>query len=84
MLAYDEPAMYVEVMISCDRDKWQAAMNDEMTSLLQNSTWKLVERSDGRAVIKNRWVYKVKTTADGYIQLQGAACSQALFSTGGN
>ena len=54
MLAYDEPAMYVEVMMSCDRDKWQAATNDEMMSLLQNGTWNLVERPDRRAIIKNR------------------------------
>ena len=67
MLAYDEPMTYVNAMQSCDRDKWQAATNDEMMSLLQNGTWNLVERPDGRAVIKNRRVYKVKNTADGFI-----------------
>ena len=67
MIAYDEPVTYVDTMQSCDRDKWQATINDEMTSLLQNSTWNLAKRPNGKAVIKNRWVYKVKTTADNFI-----------------
>jgi hypothetical protein len=64
---YDEPLTYAEAMQSCDRVRWQAAMNDKMTSLLQNSTWELVDKPDERAVIKNRWVYKIKTQVDGSV-----------------
>ncbi len=42
-------------------------MNDEMRSLAANNTWELVERPEGRKVIDNRWVYKVKLNSDGSV-----------------
>jgi hypothetical protein len=63
----NEPATYVDAMQSSDREKWQVAMDDEMNSLLQNHTWELVEKPCDRAVIKNRWVYRVKTNVDGSV-----------------
>jgi hypothetical protein len=63
----DEPQTFTEAMQSSECDKWQAAMTDEMTSLLHNNTWELVEKPVDRAVIKNRWVFKVKTKVDGSV-----------------
>lgn len=63
----DEPQTFTEAMQSSKCDKWQAAMTDEMTSLLHNNTWELVEKPVDRAVIKNRWVFKVKTKVDGSV-----------------
>lgn len=63
----DEPQTFTEAMQSSECGKWQVAMTDEMTSLLQNNTWELVEKPVDRAVIKNRWVFKVKTKVDGSV-----------------
>jgi hypothetical protein len=40
-------------------------MDDEYFALLKNSTWHLVPPSQGKNVIDCRWVYRIKTKADG-------------------
>jgi hypothetical protein len=43
------------------KKEWVEAMQDEMTSLHENSTFELVKLPKGKKALKNRWVYKVKT-----------------------
>lgn len=43
-------------------------MKAEMKSLQDNQTWELVELPEGRSVIGSKWVYKIKTKADGSIE----------------
>jgi hypothetical protein len=68
-LAHDisEPTSYKEAMNSEQSDKWKSAMNDEMYSLVNNGTWKLVELPSGRVPIGSKWVYKIKEDAKGSI-----------------
>ena len=40
-------------------------MHDEFNPLLQNQTWKLVQRPPNRPVIGCKWVYKTKPSLDG-------------------
>lgn len=44
---------------------WKSAMRDEFQALLDNQTWDLVPYTDDMKVITNKWVFKVKTLADG-------------------
>ena len=63
----DEPPSYNEA-IKCDQAHlWDLAMKEEMESLAKNKTWVLVDRIPGMNVVKNKWVYKVKTKADGSV-----------------
>jgi hypothetical protein len=41
--------------------KWQAAMQHEYSSLIDNGTWKLVDLPHDRVVVNNMWIYKVKS-----------------------
>ena len=65
----DEPGSYREAMASPEKEKWQAAMQDELNSLNDNSTWTLVDRPKDRKVITGRWVYKIKTDEKGNIDI---------------
>lgn len=67
MLAYDvgEPFSYTDAMSSSDRLEWQAAMQSEYDSLINNNVWKLVDRPPNENVIKCKWVYKKKHDASG-------------------
>jgi len=55
-----EPTCYEEVVNSYDSTKWKQTMDDEITSLRVNKTWKLVPRPDKQKLIKYKWLFKLK------------------------
>ena len=63
-----DPASYEEAMASEDAPRWTAAMNTEISALLENKTWELVPRRPSMKVLKNRWVLRIKYNADGSIE----------------
>ena len=46
-------------------ETWRQACVDELPSHHDNGTWTLVDRPADASVIKGRWLFNVKTTADG-------------------
>jgi hypothetical protein len=44
--------------------KWQASMAEEIQSIIQNDTWKLVNPPPGIRPISCKWIYKVKEGLD--------------------
>ena len=59
---------YQEAAIGPDKEKWEVAMNTEMASLKENNVWDLVEPPVGQKIVGCKWVYKIKTGADGSVQ----------------
>ena len=51
-----------------------------MQSLKENNVWDLVELPKGRKAIGSKWVYKVKTGADGLIKHYKATLMAQGFS----
>lgn len=47
---------------------WTKAMNEEMSTIEKNKTWKLVALPEGKKIIGLKWVYKIKYNEDGSIQ----------------
>ncbi|KAL5788098.1 hypothetical protein ACOSP7_005047 [Xanthoceras sorbifolium] len=43
-------------------------MNEELDTLQKNYTWDMVDLPPGRSVVGCRWVYKIKTKADGSVE----------------
>ena len=43
-------------------------MNKELDALHKNNTWDMVDLPPGQSVVGCRWVYKIKTKADGSIE----------------
>lgn len=66
----DEPRDFEEAMKSPNKMKWKTAMDEEMGSLLENGTWKLVDKASAGhpRLVDNKWVYKVKYGADGDVE----------------
>ena len=62
------PMCYQEATAGPDKEKWETAMKTELTSLRENDVWDLVELPVGKKVVGCKWVYKVKTGADGSVQ----------------
>ena len=60
-----EPVTVEEATTCPDSSKWIQAMEAEMKSLKDNSVWELVDLPARKKAIGSKWVYKVKTGADG-------------------
>ena len=63
------PNTYNEATTSRQKERWLQSMNQEITDLLKNETWELIERSKVKQkVAKSKWVYKIKLNKDGSIE----------------
>ncbi|GAA0164220.1 transmembrane signal receptor [Lithospermum erythrorhizon] len=56
-----EPICYQEAIESAEKDKWIATMEEEMHPLHKNKTFTLVKRKDEFKILRNRWIYKLKS-----------------------
>lgn len=61
----EEPKTYKQALKSLHNAKWLEAMENEMKSLKENNTWILVDRPKDRKLISCKWLFKIKTNADG-------------------
>ena len=46
--------------------KWEAAIKDEMKSMIFNKTWELAVLPRGKKSLHNKWVYRIKEDHDGF------------------
>ena len=72
LLDHDKPTNYEEAMMSPDSAKWLEAMKSEIGSMYENKVWTLVDLPDDRQAIKNKWILKKKTDADGNVTIYKA------------
>ena len=72
LLDHDEPTNYEEAMMSPYSAKWLEAMKSEMGSMYENKVWTLIDLSDDRQAIENKWIFKKKTHADGNVTVYKA------------
>ena len=64
---YNEPHTWREMLNSPDKQLWLNAVKDELDSLATMKTWELVPRPGDKPVVRNRWIFKIKTKLDGTI-----------------
>lgn len=60
-----EPTNYDEAQ---SKEEWKASMQEEISAIVKNETWELVNLPKGKSAIGLKWVYKVKYAADGEVQ----------------
>ncbi|CAI7862462.1 unnamed protein product [Closterium sp. NIES-53] len=63
-----EPATLKQTLESSDAEDWKQAMESEMKCIVENSTWELVQIPEGRKAITSKWLFKIKSDADGKIE----------------
>ncbi|CAI7811380.1 unnamed protein product [Closterium sp. NIES-53] len=64
----EEPATLKEALESSDAEEWKKAMESELKSIEENGTWELVELPEGRKAITSKWLFKIKSDANGNIE----------------
>jgi len=62
-----EPESWEEMqkLPNTDKQKWTDAADEEIRSLKDLRTWDLTELPEGKNVIKNKWIFKLKTDSEG-------------------
>ncbi|CAI7916445.1 unnamed protein product [Closterium sp. NIES-54] len=63
-----EPATLKEALESSDAEEWKKAMESELKSIEENGMWELVELPEGHKAITSKWLFKIKSDADGKIE----------------
>jgi hypothetical protein len=61
----DDPSTVREALDSKDGKLWKKAIVEEMTALIKNKAWDLVEFPNGRNPIGNKWMFKKKLNVEG-------------------
>lgn len=64
LYADHEPLTFQEAV---DEDSWRLAMEEEIHAIQKNDTWELTVLPKHQKAIGVKWVYKIKSTADGKI-----------------
>jgi hypothetical protein len=59
------PDSYAAAINCPEATQWEAAINEEYQSLMENETWSLVECPQGRSPIKSRWTFDIKPGMNG-------------------
>ncbi|CAI7730706.1 unnamed protein product [Closterium sp. NIES-54] len=63
-----EPATLKEALESSDAEEWKKAMESELKSIEENGTWELLELPEERKAITSKWLFKIKSDANGNIE----------------
>ena len=66
-------------MMSPDSAKWLEAMKSEIGSMYENIVWTLVDLTDDRQAIENKWIFKRKTDTDGSVTIYKARSVAKMF-----
>lgn len=61
----DIPQTFQDAIGSNKSQHWKNAMDDEMQSLKENETFKITQLPPGKKTVGGRWVYSLKSDADG-------------------
>lgn len=64
LMGVDEPGSYRQAV---KNDNWRQAMEQEMESIEENETWKLMKLPPGQKTIGLKWVFKLKKNVDGMV-----------------
>lgn len=56
----DLPKTYGDIQYRDDRDLWYEAVNEELSSLIENNTWEVTEKPEQGNIIDCKWIFSKK------------------------
>lgn len=73
-----EPRSYKEAVTCADKDRWIAAIQEELSSIRRNATWELTDLPAGRSMVGSKWVFKIKTDEGGNMTYKARLVAQGF------
>lgn len=61
------PETYIQAMSSPQAEAWALARDAELKQVIARGTWILVPRPGNRRIVKCKWVWSLKTDAEGHL-----------------
>ena len=55
-------------------------MTEYYQSIMKNDVWEVVPKLEGKSVVSSKWIYKIKHSANGSIDLQSQICGPWILS----
>jgi hypothetical protein len=81
MVVTEDPTNYEEAVQLPEAAQWRTAMETELCTLEENSTWELVPRPPKPTnIVTSKWVFKTKRHADGTVDRYKARLVARGFS----
>ena len=77
------PKSYEAAISSPEADEWRQAMDDEMTALEENNTFKLSNLPSNRKCVGGKWVYSVKPGIENQPQYKARYCAKGFTQKSG-
>lgn len=74
------PDDYASALSCEDAEKWKQAMQEEISSLIRNNTWRIVKKPPQANVVSCKWVYRIKLGPSGDIERYKARLVARGFS----
>ena len=75
------PTTVKDALSSPDKAKWMSAMEKETEFLQKNDVWELVDLPNGRKAVRSKWVFEIKTDAEGSVErFKARLVAQGFFS----
>jgi hypothetical protein len=72
LVKHEKPTPYTEAMEGPKSEKWLEAMKFDIRSMYDNKVWTLVDMSNDRKTVENKWIFKKNTNADGNVTIYKA------------
>ncbi|KAG8485609.1 hypothetical protein CXB51_018990 [Gossypium anomalum] len=69
-----------DIHVAMSHDSWKAAVYSELQALINNNTWRLCSLPANRRAVGCKWLFKVKTRADGTVERYKARLVAKGFS----
>ncbi|GMF35798.1 unnamed protein product [Phytophthora fragariaefolia] len=63
-----DPKNYRDAMEDSRAKKWEQAIREGIAALERNETWQVIKKPRNAKLLHNKWVFKLKTHADGPIE----------------
>lgn len=64
----DLPESLEEVISREDKQEWMQAIKEEVDALTENNMWNLTKLPQGKRVLDNKWIFKIKKDKNGNIE----------------
>jgi hypothetical protein len=67
-----DPQTFEQAMKSAEASEWKTAIEEELKTIEENQTWKLVDLPRDRKTVGSKWVFKTKLGEDGNVEKRKA------------
>ena len=79
----DAPISFSDVAGREDEQEWRSAIKEEIQSLEENQTWKIIPKPEGAKLLTSRWILKIKPEPNGDVRYKARLVAKGFLQKKG-